>query len=289
MGEKRFDQLATTLTTLADDDVIAVQDVSDNETAQITVVHARGALSATLQQVYDRGGPEIEPPDVYTPVITVAGEVGGVPYEGASLWAGGLASRSPLEVTPWDAGSGEDGLHTTIKGGDSPSGSWGGNLTLNAGQAAAGDDGEVRIATGGGRQISSGSGSTPWAHDGDLSVTGDLSVNGLVVTLPQAPTEVSDASLALNDTMHGRTLLCTHVSGCTITVPDTVSPGLTVAIRQRGAGQVTIQGSGTMVVTPAPTFAVAANTARTAELGCLAVVSVDSATVCSVDGDLEAA
>lgn len=106
---------------------------------------------------------------------------------------------------------------------------------------------------------------------------------------PGTPITESTTTRTLSDSDHGRTILCTHASGCAVTVPDTVTPGLTVLLVQRGAGQVTIAGSGTMVVTPASTFATAANEAKTAELGSAACVVVESSTVCNVFGDLEAA
>jgi hypothetical protein len=85
----------------------------------------------------------------------------------------------------------------------------------------------------------------------------------------------------LADSDHDRTIICTNAAGCVITVPDTVSPGLTVAVIQRGAAAVSVIGSGTMVASPAAPFL-----PQTAAVGSMATIYVESATVCNVIGDL---
>lgn len=99
-----------------------------------------------------------------------------------------------------------------------------------------------------------------------------------------APVTETGTTRTLSDADHGKTIRCTNAAGCAITVPDTVTPGLTVAVLQRGAAAVSVVGSGTMTIVPAATF-----DPETAEVGSMATIYVETSTVTNVIGDLAAA
>lgn len=96
----------------------------------------------------------------------------------------------------------------------------------------------------------------------------------------QAPIVENGTTRTLSASDHGRTILCTHASGCAITVPHTLAAGHTTFVRRRG-GAVTFAGSGGLTVTPPTGF-----TAALAGAGSGASVYVESATVAALDGDL---
>lgn len=98
------------------------------------------------------------------------------------------------------------------------------------------------------------------------------------------PITESTTARTLTDADHGRTILCTHASGCAVDVPGTLTPGFVCTLIQRGAAQVTATGSGGLTMTPAPTFLPTTN-----ELGSAMTVFVESATVGNAFGDLAAA
>lgn len=100
---------------------------------------------------------------------------------------------------------------------------------------------------------------------------------------PSTPITESTTARVLADSDHGRVILCTHASGCAVTVPGTLTPGFTCLLVQRG-GQITATGSGGLTMTPPAAFV-----AKTAEAGSAMAVLVESATVGNAIGDLEAA
>lgn len=141
-------------------------------------------LNVTLQNAYDSGGPDIVVSGL-DPAVAVTAVVGGVPYEGTILNAAGLSSKMQLEIKPEDRASG-DGFNVKIEGGDGLDGDFGGNVSVDAG--SANDGGTVAIGTSNARLIQSGSGATPWTHDGSLQVMQDLEILGASLTGPTATT-----------------------------------------------------------------------------------------------------
>lgn len=59
MGERRIDQLAAEATTLADDDVLAVQDVSDGETKKIKAANLRTAMGGAKHNLTATAAPTV--------------------------------------------------------------------------------------------------------------------------------------------------------------------------------------------------------------------------------------
>lgn len=98
------------------------------------------------------------------------------------------------------------------------------------------------------------------------------------------PTPVTETTIArtLTDADNGATIRCTHADGCTITVPDTLTPGFSCsAFPDHATGHVAWAQDGTMVVENANGFLSA--TVRYAVSG----VIVHSATLGIVTGALD--
>lgn len=343
-GEKRIDQLTKTLTELADDDVLPVQDVSDNETAQIKVSDLRDALASSLQDAYnagaspavettfERGALTVTTPGL-APAIVVRAEVESVLFEGAALTAAGLTSAAELEVKP---AASEDGLALRLRGGDAGEGQTGGSVQLDAGSGGLGG-GQVQIGGGAAGSIQSGSGDTPWTHQGSLTVLHDVTAANLpknnfdafgpptvdddetegyslgslwiwrlsyatdagriwqcvqanegdavwrvIDDQPRAPRQTSDESITVDRADHGDVIYTTSANPVTVTA-DPAQEGNTVAFIQGGAGQITVQTSGGLLLY-APTFV-----PKSAETYSLITVYWVSASTVLVTGDLEAA
>lgn len=126
-----------------------------------------------------------------------------------------------------------------------------------------------------GSSIASGSGSTPWTHDGDLTVTGTLKGR------PQIATDAG-TSISISDADNGKVIRCTAATTVTVTVPEGLTPGTTVELVQEGAGQIQVTGSG-LLRHPA-TF-----NPHTAEQWSTIVITVLDTDEALVRGDLEAA
>lgn len=287
MADKRIDQLDDTATALAGSDLLVVQVTGDSTTKKITVDNAQLSLvdadavaNAGAVMGTDFGGSALgrlvrTGSGTYA-VIKDNLAAGGVPtvnddaaagYEPGSLWITGAAVYVLMDAT-----TGFATWHRV----------WQKTTATPAAVGAAGVVGTSATLSPADHVHAHGS-----QTDETMHALATPAAAGFAP--PGTPITESTTSRTLADADHGRVILCTHASGCAVTVPDTVTPGLVVMLVQRGAAQVTITGSGTMVVTPASTFATATNEAKTAEVGSVATVIVESATVCNVVGDLEAA
>lgn len=97
-----------------------------------------------------------------------------------------------------------------------------------------------------------------------------------------APTIKTGQTYEVADTDHNKVYLCTEGAGITVTVPDDVSPGLTVSFIHRGLS-LSFVGSGDMVMTPATGFL-----PESGARGAVLTIYVESGTVCNVSGILAA-
>lgn len=181
MAEKRIDQLTVEATTLADGDFLVAQDLSDAQTVKVSVANARTVLAPSLQQAYDAGpAPEIATDTTrgavtittpgLGPALALRADLGSV-VDGLWLHAGGLSSTEAIEIGPEPPSSG-NGQALRLWGGTAASGADGGTVSINAGDGAT--PGDILIGAGTVNQIESGTGTTPWTHSGDLTVTGTL-------------------------------------------------------------------------------------------------------------------
>ena len=98
---------------------------------------------------------------------------------------------------------------------------------------------------------------------------------------PVAPVEIDDTTYTLTAADHGRTLLYTHASGCTVTVPDDLPAGHTVEHRARGGAAVAFVAGGSTA------FAVSPGCTAEIIAGGVAFTSVEPCAVCAVVGELE--
>lgn len=97
----------------------------------------------------------------------------------------------------------------------------------------------------------------------------------------RTPITEATTTRLLTNADHARVILCTHASGCAVTVPGTLTPGFMCTLIQRGAASVTATGSGGLTVTPEPTFI-----PSTFGVGSAMSIYVESATVANAIGDL---
>jgi hypothetical protein len=95
-------------------------------------------------------------------------------------------------------------------------------------------------------------------------------------------TEATGARL-LSDADNGKTILCTNVAGCTVTVPNTLTQGFSVSLVQVAAGAITLVAAGTTTFL-APASIVAPYTS--AEQGAVFGITKISATVSLVEGNV---
>lgn len=97
----------------------------------------------------------------------------------------------------------------------------------------------------------------------------------------QAPIVEDGTTRTLSAGDHGRTILCTHASGCAIAVPHTLAAGTACIVRALGGAPVTVAGSGGLTVRPSP--------GCDAEIvdGGTAAIEVESATAAALVGELE--
>lgn len=316
MGEKRIDQLAKTLTTLSASDRFVVQDISDNETAQIGVEHVRAEMQAgtvpesrTISTDAPLSGGGALSGDLtlnISPATSGAAgsmsaadkakldgiEAGADVTDASNVAAAGavMTTRTVSTTAPLTGGGalssnltlGISDATTSAKGAMSAAD----KAKLDGIEANADVTDAANVATAGAVMTSRTISTTaPLAGGGALSGNLTLSVatatpGAAGVSPPGTPITETGTTRTLSDSDHGREILCTHASGCAVTVPDTVTPGLKVLLRALG-GQVTVAGSGTMtIVTPDD------QSAASFGEGSPVFVSVESSTVCRVSGDL---
>lgn len=117
--------------------------------------------------------------------------------------------------------------------------------------------------------------------DGQLLVRNGSSVIGATAPPVVAPINETGTTRTLSASDHGRTILCTHASGCAITVPHTLAAGTACIVRALGGAPVTVAGSGGLTVRPSP--------GCDAEIvdGGTAAIEVESATAAALVGELE--
>jgi len=155
-----------------------------------------------------------------------------------------------------------------LVGGDGTGGAAGGSAIIEGGSSGGAGAGSVDIGT---AQASA-------VNIGRTGIT--TTIEGTLVSRPLAPITESGTTRTLASSDHGQTILCTHASGCAVTVPHTLSPGFQCFVRRRG-GAVTFAGSGGLTVTPPAGFTAGLNGA-----GSGGSIYVESATVAALDGDL---
>jgi hypothetical protein len=228
---------------------------------------------------------------------TASPDLGG---SGAQLGPGGLTSGgtgggTDLSIAPGQASTGNPGKGLTLQAGVGAVDENGGSVTIDAGSSNGGPSvaGNVRIGRDNAVEVLIGRETvgSDITLEGDVDVLGDVLATGTVrETTPRAPITESTTGRTLIASDHGALILCTHASGCVITVPSGVLPeGFTCAVVQRGAGVVEIaDDGGALNLAIAATFD-DGGVAYTAEQQSMAVIALLSTTVALVTGDLAAA
>jgi hypothetical protein len=202
---------------------------------------------------------------------------------GGDTTANGASGGDVLIEGGGTAGTTAFAGNATLRGGASAAGSsFGGNAVVDAG-AGGGGAGSVEIGATNAAAITIGRTGITTTIAGTLSAAvATPGVSGLAPV--STPITESGTTRTLSDADHGRVILCTHASGCAVTVPHTLTAGFTCTLVQRGGASafVTAAGSGGLTVTPPAAFA-----ASTAQDASPMTLYVESATVGLCWGDLD--
>lgn len=91
-------------------------------------------------------------------------------------------------------------------------------------------------------------------------------------------TTIAGTTYTLLETDSESILLYTNAAGCTVTVPDSLSAGHNCLHIQKGTGQVTFTGSGTINIVNAD------SETKTSKLNAVVATIVESSTVCNLNG-----
>lgn len=227
---------------------------------------------------YDPGTSGLAATTVQSAIDEVAGELAGK-VDGSdprltnarypTSHASSHASGGDDAISPSDIGAVPTSRAITAGAGLSGGGDLSADRTLSvsfgtaAGTACEGNDARLSNAR------------TPTAHAASHLPGGTDAIP------PIAPVEIDDTTYTLTAADHGRTLLYTHASGCTVTVPDDLPTGHTVEHRARGGAAVAFVAGGTTTFVPSP--------GCIAEImaGGVAFTSVEPGAVCAVVGELE--
>lgn len=235
MGTKLSD-LPALGATPATDDELPITDVSAADaTKKVTVAELRAAV--------------LVPPlplavaSYADPVIqTAATDLSGA---GVALYPFGLGGPVDMAVGPTQPAAGS-GKGLTLQAGVGAADEAGGHLTIDAGPPnPPGVAGNVRIGRDNAAEVLIGKegGGATITLEGTVDVLGAIEATGEIVSAPLAPIHETTTARTLAASDHGRTIFCTHASGCAVTVPDTLPVGFTALLVQyHASGAVTVVG-----------------------------------------------
>lgn len=258
-------------------------------TNELSAVHVEEIKDLLIEFAEGINTPDLEVGTYADTAITVTG-LDGV-FGPLKIRPYGLSGETALVILPDTASTGP-GKAVTVTAGQGALDEDGGTLSLDAGLPnGTGDGGNIRIGRENADAIFSGkegSGST-WTHEGDLAVSGDITMGGVSLSDPLAPINETTTARTLVASDHGRTIRCTHADGCVITVPtDSLPLGFTCLVVQMTSGgtpgTVALAGSGAGTLQVNPDF-----TYTLAGIYSVASVVVVDATNVILSGDLDPA
>jgi hypothetical protein len=130
-------------------------------------------------------------------------------------------------------GGDANGGNVTVTGGAGAGTGLGGDVVIDSG--TGGTPGVVEIGTTTAVVIASGNGTTEWTHDGVLKGRVEITTD-------------ANTAIGTTDANNGQVVRCTAATTVTVTVPDGLTPGVSVEYVQEGAGQVQVVSNGVVLL-----------------------------------------